>query len=175
MKTNYLALSLLVIAALAGCAQQPQSQSPDSQTMTMAMPDYAKEEAAIRATNEEWKAAVKSRDAAKVATFWSDDATIMFANQAPITGKKAILDYVTDAFKDPDFSVTWTTDKIVIAHAGDMAYEIGTARFTFRQGKKVVNADNNSTVVWRKQSDGTWKAAVDMGTPTGPEYAPVKK
>src|SRR5712664_1987254 len=76
MKTNYLALSLLAIAVLAGCAQQHQPQSPDSQhAMTIAMPDLAKEEAAIRATDAQWLAAVKSRDAEKAAAFWSDDAT----------------------------------------------------------------------------------------------------
>src|ERR1700751_2236015 len=104
MKTNYLAISLLALAALTGCAQQqPQSPNPPQ---AMAMPDLAKEEAAIRATDDQWKEAVKQHDAAKTASFWSDDATIMFANQAPVIGKKAILEYVTEAFKDPDFIVT---------------------------------------------------------------------
>jgi uncharacterized protein (TIGR02246 family) len=178
MKTNYLAFSLLAIgmAALVGCGQQPQSQpQSESRTMTMEMPDPIKEEAAIRSTDAQWLAAAKARDAAKVAGFWSADATLLFPNQAPVTGKDAILEYVTNAFKDPDFSVTWTTDKIVISHAGDMAYETGTDTVTFRQGKKVVTAKNNGAVIWKKQPDGQWKAVIDIGTPAPPEAAPKKK
>jgi len=175
MKTNYLAISLLAIATLAGCAQQ-QPKSPDSkEAMAMAMPDLAKEEAAIRATDAQWRAAVKSHDAAKTASFWSDDATILFANQAPVIGKKAILEYVTEAYKDPDFMVTWTPGTIVMASSGDMAYQIATDTFTFRQGKKIVSLNNNGMVVWRKQSDGSWKAAADIGTPAAPENATAKK
>jgi uncharacterized protein (TIGR02246 family) len=176
MKTNYLVLSLLAIAAFAGCAQQPQPASKsDSNMMTMEMPDVAKEEAAIRATDVEWLAAAKARDAQKAASFWSDDATLLFPGTPPIIGKKAILDYVTKSFSDPDFSITFNTDKIVLAHAGDIAYETGTDTITFRQGKKVVTAKNNGVVIWKKQPDGSWKAVVDISTPAPTEATAAKK
>jgi uncharacterized protein (TIGR02246 family) len=175
MKTTYFALLLLAIAAFTGCAQQPQPASSDSQkTMTMPMPDLAKEEAAIRATDAEWLATAKTRDAAKAASFWSDDATLMFPGMPPVVGKKAILDYVTKSFSDPDFNITFSTDKIVVASSGDMAYETGSDVITFRAGKKLMTTKNNGVVVWKKQPDGQWKAAIDIGTPA-PEVATAKK
>ena len=166
MKTNYLALSLLAIAALAGCAQQQQPQSPGSQqAMAMAMPDLAKEEAAIRATDAQWLAAVKARDAEKAAAFWSDDASIIMPNAAPVTGKKAIRDYVAESFKSPDFSITWATDKVEVARSGEMAYATGVSQITFRAGKQLVTVKNNGFGVWKKQADGQWKVAVDIATP----------
>jgi uncharacterized protein (TIGR02246 family) len=163
MKKFYLAALFL----LAGCAQ-PSTEPAKPQV------DLAKEEAAIRATDDQWKAAIKARDAQKTASFWTDDATLLFPNQAPVTGKAAIIDFVTNAYKDPDFSVTWTTNKIEVAAGGDIASQIASETFTFRVGKKLVTQHNNGVVVWKKQSDGAWKADVDIGTPA-PEAAPAKK
>src|SRR5437868_547972 len=161
MKTTYLALSLLALAALMGCAQQPQSQ-PRSEQMSMPMADLTKEEAAIRATDAQWLAAVKARDAEEAASFWSDDASINMPNAATITGKKAIRDYVAESFKSPDFSITWATDKVEVARSGEMAYATGVSQITFRAGKQLVTVKNNGFGVWKKQADGQWKVAVDI-------------
>lgn len=169
MKTSFLALSSLVIASLgslAGCARAPQPQAAsDSASGSAPVVDLAKAAAEIRATDARWLAAAKSRDAAKAASFWSDDAMLIYPEMQPIVGKKALLDYVEGSFKDPDFSITFAPDTIVVASSGDMAYEIAIDTITYNDGKKRVTTMNNSVVVWRKQSDGQWKAAVDIGTP----------
>src|SRR3954447_12358124 len=113
---------IALVLLLAGCAHQPQ-QTSDAAKPTV---DLAKAEADIRATDAQWLATAKSRDAAKAASFWSDDATLIFPGAPPITGKAAILDYVTKSFADPDFSITFSTDKIVVAPSGDFAYETGS-------------------------------------------------
>ena len=88
--------------------------------------DVGNEEASIRATDAQWLAAAKARDTEQAASFWSDDATILMPNSPPITVKEAIRAYVTESFKSPDFSIAWTTDKVVVAASGDMAYATGT-------------------------------------------------
>src|SRR6059058_6649373 len=108
------------------------------------------------------------------ASFWSDDATILMPNSRPIIGKEAIRAYVAESFKSPDLSIVWTTDKVVVAASGDMAYATGTDHITFRAGKKVVSTNNNGLVVWKKQRGGLWKAVVDIATPAAQTVPPKK-
>ena len=137
--------------------------------------DLAKEEAAIRATDAQWLAAAKSRDVEKASSFWSDDAIILQPETPPIIGKAAIRKYVADAFASPDFSITFTTDTVVVAASGDMAYETGTDVMTFRPPHgKVVTLRNRGVVVWRKQPDGAWKAAIDIWN-AAPAAAPATR
>ena len=159
---------LLLAAALTGCKQPPPPKV-----------DLAAEEAAIRNTDAQFLAAAKSRDADKTASFWSDDASLFPPNSAAITGKQAIRAYVGGAFASPDFSVTWTADKVVVANSGDMAYETGSDQLTYRTPDgKLVSEKTHGLVVWRKQADGNWKAAVDMwnaDAQPGPSKAAAKK
>lgn len=161
MKSINILLAVVLILGLAGCAkwQQRTGQSGIS---------VANEEVSIRATDAKWLAATKARDSERAASFWSDDATILMPNSPPITGKQAIGAYVAESFKSPDFSIVWTTDKVVVATSGDVAYAIGSPEVTFRAGKQLVTSKNNGLVVWKKQRDGQWKAAVDIATPSAP-------
>jgi len=101
-----------VLLLLSGCAKQAARPAVN----------LAAEEAEIRATDTRWQEAVKARDAERAASFWADDATIYQPNGPAIIGKDAIRAYVAGAFASPDFSINWTTDKVVLSQAGDMAY-----------------------------------------------------
>lgn len=173
MKTDHLVSSIVGIAAvtaLVGCAQPKQAQAaPGAGVRSAPAVDLAKAAAEIRATDARWLAAARARDAARSASFWSDDAVLLFPDMPPVIGKNALLDYVAGSFKDPDFSITFGTDTIVVASSGDMAYEIGRDTITYNDGRRRVTTMNNGVVVWRKQPDGQWKAAVDIGTPA-PEH-----
>lgn len=169
MKTSSLVSSFVAavaVAALAGCGQPKQAQAaPDFAAKSVGAVDLAKAAADIRATDARWLATARTRDAAKVVPFWSDDAVLLFPDMPPVVGRKALTEYVANAFKDPDFTITFGTDTIVVASSGDMAYEIGRDTITYNDGRKRVTTMNNGVVVWRKQPDGQWKAAVDIGTP----------
>ncbi len=153
---------------LAGCAE------PASEPAKAASIDTAKVAADIRATDDAWKAAAKAKDAAKTATFWADDATIVMSNMPVVSGKANIQKFVEDSFKDKNFSIDWTADKIEVAASGDLAYETATETVTFSQRKKVGTVKAFGTVVWKKQADGGWKAVVDQSTDL-PPAAPAKK
>lgn len=125
--------------------------------------DLAAEERAIRAADAEWLAAAKTHDLNKTVAAWSEDAIIYAPGAPPIKGRQAIRDYVAGAFASPDFSITWESGPITISSSGDMAYMTGTDEFTYRAPDgKLVKEKNKAVVVWRKQSDGSWKAAVDI-------------
>lgn len=153
-----IALALLPAAVLAGCTQ---SSKPAV--------NVAEVESIIRATDAQWLATVKTRDAEKSAAFWSDDATILPPDAPPIVGKQAIRAYVAGAFASPDFSINWNTDKVVVAASGELAYSTGSDVFTFRTPEnKLVSVHTNGIVVWKKQSDGSWKAAIDIWNADAP-------
>lgn len=146
---------LAVMLAIAGC-QRPKQVN------------VAQEEAAIRATDAQWLQAVKSRDADKIAAFWADDAVIFPSGANAIRGKAAIRDYVKGALASPDFDITWQAESVVVAASGDFAYETGQDEITFRSPSgQLMKEKNNALVVWKKQSDGNWKAAIDIWTPQG--------
>jgi uncharacterized protein (TIGR02246 family) len=160
---------MLAVAGLVGCAQQP---VPQSQPQPAA--NLAEAEAAVRATDTQWLAAAKSRDTDRTVAFWTDDASIMMPGAPPVTGKAAIKDYVAGAFASPEFSISWTTDKVVVSQSGDMAYTTGADLITFKgPGNKVLTQKNNGVAIWRKQADGSWKVAIDIAT-AEPEPSPQK-
>jgi uncharacterized protein (TIGR02246 family) len=149
------AISLCV--ALTGCAQQPPQSSSQKPV------DLAAEETAIRATDAQWQAA---KDGDKALSFWTDDATLVMPGTPPVAGKAAIKSYVAGAKSSPGFSITWVTDKIVVSPSGDMAYNTGTNKVTFKTPDgKLVTTNNNVVVIWKKQPDGSWKSVIDISTP----------
>ena len=159
------AVSALMFVLLCGCAKEPARPSVN----------LAAEEAEIRATDTRWQEAVKARDAERAASFWADDATIYQPDGPAITGKDAIHAYVARAFSSPDFSISWTTDKVVVSQAADMAYETGTDQITYRgANNKVVAEKNHGVVVWKKQASGSWKAQIDIWN-AAPSTPPATK
>ena len=160
-------LFLVPLVFLAACDQ------PASEPAKPATVDTAKIAADIRATDDAWKAAAKARDAAKVVTYWTDDATFMVSNMPLMKGRDAIKKFVEGSFADKNFSIDWTVDKLEVAASGDMAYETATETVTFTQGKKVGTGKAFATVVWKKQADGSWKAVIDQSTDL-PAAAPAK-
>jgi uncharacterized protein (TIGR02246 family) len=167
MRNVCMALVLLPAAGLLGCAQKAQSAQPAV--------NVAEVESAIRATDAQWLATVKTRDAEKAASFWSDDASIFPPNAAPVIGKQAIRSYVAGAFASPAFSIDWKTDKVVVAASGEMAYSTGTDVFTFKTPDNQLHSEHtNGVVVWKKQADGSWKAAIDIWNADAPPAEAAK-
>jgi ketosteroid isomerase-like protein len=83
-----------------------------------------------------------------------------------VVGQLAIRQYVAGAFATPGFSISWNTDQIVVSKSGDMAFSTGTNQISLPgpDGKPVVS-ENRTVVIWKKQSDGSWKCLLDVFTP----------
>jgi uncharacterized protein (TIGR02246 family) len=174
LKSIWLFLALFLIPSLLGCAQPAPSESRSSAARTV---DLAAEEAAVRAADSQWLVAAKARDVEKTVSFWTDDASIMMPGAPPVIGKQAIHDYVAGSLASPDFSIKWTTDKVVVSPSGTMAYSTGVDQVTFKgPGNKLITAKNNGVAIWKKQSDGSWRVAIDIATPeTMPSADAAKK
>jgi ketosteroid isomerase-like protein len=68
--------------------------------------------------------------------------------------------------QDPDASLSWEPDRVEMSQSGDLGYTYG--RYQSRR-----KSSNGSTVVrtgkyvsiWRKEKDGRWRVALDIGSP----------
>jgi ketosteroid isomerase-like protein len=61
-------------------------------------------------------------------------------------------------------TLTWTPVKAEMSSSGDLGYTYGNYIYTAKnkEGKLVANY-GKYTSIWKKQKDGQWKVAVDMG------------
>jgi uncharacterized protein (TIGR02246 family) len=134
---------------------------------------------AVRAADSVFAAAAAAADLeAGVAAFTRDG--IMFPpEQPPVIGRAAIREYMRQSFATPNFSVSWTTDTVVVSANGDMAYTFSRSRYTFpgRSGAAgaVDTAYGKGVNVWRREADGRWRVVADIwnGAPVLPPVHPV--
>src|SRR5580693_8780264 len=139
-----------------GSSQAPQSPAPGA---AMTADTRAADEEAIRAADAAWSKAAGDKDAAKMASFYAENAAVK--------GRDAIQQALTGMMQDPNFALSFTPTKIVVAKAGDQAYELGDFSMTSSdKKKKPVTLKATYVVVWGKQMDGSWKALVDSPTTT---------
>jgi uncharacterized protein (TIGR02246 family) len=159
MKTVVTRIGSLVVMAILGACAQPQPPAPQP----VEPPDTrAADEAAIRAAVKEWTAAAAAKDAEKFASFYAEDANLMFANAPDVKGATAIREAAGGMMKDANFALSFETTAVQVARSGDLAYELGTYSMTTTnpKTKKPATEKGNYVVVWTKQP-GKWKAIVD--------------
>ena len=90
----------------------------------------------------------------------------MFGSDGWVTGHNAIMEYAGEMFADEMAQLSWTPEVAEVAAFGDMGYTIGTYKFV--QGGpdgELVRMNGTYVTIWRKQNDGSWKVAVDIGNP----------
>ncbi len=85
------------------------------------------------------------------------DAIMLPNNQNPVTGVEAISQAMQTDEKEV---LTWEPQTAIVARSGDLGYTWGMYTITLENGKEIKGKYLN---IWRKQSDGKWKVAVDMG------------
>ena len=140
-----------------GCAPAQQPAAPDTR---------AADEQAIRDGEEQWVKDFATRDPEKVAAHYADDAVSMIPLMKLMTGKDAIRAGLKEEFSDPDSHLEFQPAKIEVAKSEDMAYSEGTYAYTSTdpKTKKAVIEHGNYVEVYKKQADGSWKAAADIAT-----------
>ena len=111
--------------------------------------------AAIEKAIAAWEKAANAKDAAAVASFYTEDATLMAPGAPPIKGRKAIQEFwqgflanASDAKVRP----------VEVVPMGDMAYEIGAfeANLPTPQGN-IARTQGKYVVIWKRQPDGSIK------------------
>ena len=161
----FLAAGAFSVTLITGCKQAPVTAT--------AIPDTrAVDEKAIRDSEAAWVKAFATKEPAKAAAFYADDADSMLPDTPLMTGRQAILAGMKPELGDPNFSLVFAPAKVEIAKSGDIAYTQGRFAYTTtdpKTGKRVGQA-GNYVEVYKKQADGTWKVEEDIAT----EETPLK-
>jgi uncharacterized protein (TIGR02246 family) len=147
----FLSLSLL------GCVTSTSSVTP------------ASARAGIEEGNRLLIAAALVGNGNRVATVFSDDATILpFRLPGTIHGHAAIAEYWRDRLATTRFlELELNTGEVNVS--GDLAYEIGTNRTKVQMGDAApVETTGRYLVVWRLGNDGRWRIQADCPIPDPP-------
>jgi ketosteroid isomerase-like protein len=95
-------------------------------------------------------------------SYLADDATFLENGNPIVSGKENIRRSLGPG--DPDTTLTWTPVKAEMSSSGDLGYTFGTYAFKAKnKDGKLATTYGKYVSIWKKQKDGTWKLALDMG------------
>jgi uncharacterized protein (TIGR02246 family) len=126
----------------------------------------AADEAAIRAASAAWSQSATAKDLDKAVSFYADDALILPEKAPAVRGNENIRKNWAPLLALPGPGLSWQTSALEVARSGELAYETGTYNFvTTDKAGKSTDYKGKYLVIWKKQSDGSWKVAVDTDNP----------
>jgi ketosteroid isomerase-like protein len=126
--------------------------------------DLERERKRLLERDAEWAAlSSKSQDVDGILSFWTDDARVFAPGLPAFSGKAELRRYVEGALAIPGFHITWTTSEASLSPDGQLAYLLSTNAVTMAgpQGQPVTSS-GRAVTVWRRESDGNWRCAVDI-------------
>jgi ketosteroid isomerase-like protein len=160
MRFRYMLVSATALA-LASCNQD---QSADRSAI----------ERQLREQEAQWQRDYAAKDAAALASHYADDAALASPGAAIVTSKDERTAALQALAKDSNLKMEFASDRIDVAASGDLAYTRG--KFTMQTTDPTSSQpriDKGSYLtIWKKQSDGSWKAVEDFVTP-GPAVPPA--
>lgn len=162
----FLPASLAFAFLFAGCSTTPPTP-PDTRSA---------DAKAIRQVEADWLQALTAKNPDKFTAFYADDASLFMPGIPVVNGKADIAATWKKYFADRNFSGAFTTDKIVVAKSGDIAYTQGSysVKYTDPKTKKVVAEKGKFVEVYKKQADHSWKAVADISNADATQ-APMAK
>ena len=163
LKGNYMtsgrALALIQIAVISTFITSCSNTKDDKSHRT----PQRSAEPAIRAASDDWGKAMSARDVDKTISFYAEDSSYL-PNRHPVIKKKDELrEFWVQLFAQPGPGFQCDTTRVEVARSGELAYETGTCELTTNDATWKPRTERQKyLVVWKKQSDASWKAAVDI-------------
>jgi ketosteroid isomerase-like protein len=163
-KFTGMALAATAFVALAACDQAPQ-KAPAT--------DVAAVEKDLRAIEAQWNEDYNSRDVDAVMGHYAEDAAIANPGTQLAAASDSRRATITQFLSDPNLKISFESDRVQVAKSGDLAYTRGhfTMQGTDPATKQPRTDTGNYLTVWKKQTDGSWKAVEDFVVPGGPATA----
>ena len=129
------------------------------------------EEAALREADAEWLKTFEAKDVEGMVSFYAVEASVFPPNAPIVSGREAIRGMWEELVANPGFALTWEPVKVEMAESCDLAWVQETYEFRMQDSEGKLQEDRGKAVlVWKKQTDGSWKAVADIfnsDLPTG--------
>jgi ketosteroid isomerase-like protein len=114
--------------------------------------------AALKAADQAWSKASLAHNLDELMIFVGDDIYACGPDGKWTHGAAAFREQWAAMMKDPGFKLAWTVETAEVSKDGRMGYTRGAFQGTFG-GKPAAGA---YTTVWKKGTDGKWRAIVDI-------------
>jgi uncharacterized protein (TIGR02246 family) len=159
-------LAVLFVMILTASCDAPAKQDAQADHQQEIQQARAADEAAIRAASAAWSQSATAKDLDKAVSFYANDAVILPDKAPAARGQENIRKNWAPLLALPGPGLSWQTSALEVARSGELAYETGTYNFvaTDKKGKST-DYRGKYLVIWKKQSDGSWKVAVDTDNP----------
>ncbi len=93
--------------------------------------------------------------------YLTDDAMQMPQGGEPVYGREKIREEMSSGV---NITLTWKPQKAEVARSGDLGWTWGTYVAKWQdEGDAQHESHGKYLNIWKKQEDGAWKVAVDMG------------
>jgi ketosteroid isomerase-like protein len=101
---------------------------------------------------------------------FAEDGVQLPDHQPIARGKAAVREVMEHLLSDPTNKLRWEPDHASVSASGDLGYTIGHATLSKvgPSGSEAVIAKLKYATVWKRQADGHWRVAVDVGTADPP-------
>ena len=129
-----------------------------------AAPDSGGQADAIMEADRAFARATAERGVDGWVSFFADDGAMV--GQTQVVGHDSIRAAMAPAFADSTFSLEWEPVQADVAESGDLGYTLGRyeSRRVGPDGQPVRQTGSYLTV-WKRGADGSWKVALDIGSP----------
>ena len=157
----YLLVLTLAVAFLVSCTTAP---PPDTS---------AEDSEAIKAASTQWLDAFNRGDAAALAAFYTEEATLLEPNSPLVVGRESIQTIFQGFFDTSALELQLTV--IELSVNGDMAHRFGRYTLTIQPEEGEAISDNGKYVEIWKRENGSWKMDVDIWNSSLPLSAPEEE
>lgn len=153
---------LATIGLMAACQTEPGEQT--GATEEAAVTDASSARSEIESVNDRYEQALLAQDAAAIAAIYTEDAVVLPPSSPRTEGRTAIESMFTSWFGMVPASDTFTltTEEVVLAESGELAYEIGTYQTSGSSATGETYEETGKYLAVWENVDGEWKMAADM-------------
>jgi uncharacterized protein (TIGR02246 family) len=121
------------------------------------------EQARLRERDEQWSDAASKRDPETIVSFWTRDAKVYPPGGSVVSGRDALLQFVTQMLAIPGFKISWEPRDVVVEPDGAHGYTTGVMHSTVPGPNGAPTKTTGRYVtIWRKGADNVWRCAIDM-------------
>jgi ketosteroid isomerase-like protein len=146
---------MLLLTVLAGCTSGQSLQAPEPFDTGQ-----------IRAAERRVTTALTSPDGTAWVNEYTEDAVLLEPASRPVRGRAELLELARSM--KPITSGTINSDHI--EGSGNIAYSYGTAIWTSGRSPDATSTTHvRQVLVWRRESDGVWRIAMEAFLPLEPD------